>query len=92
MVGIRKGVNEVINQNTMRLYRQIKRMNENGMVKKVLESSHTRVDRRRRRWIESVREILGCDCGARIVYDRSAWKGLVRVFLGALWPGMNPRP
>lgn len=70
----------------MRWCGRVKRMDESKIVKKVSERELIvrRVDRTRKRWRESEREVLGyksvvVEQAEKIVCDRSAWgKGFVK--------------
>src|SRR5678815_5117333 len=86
LCGVKKGVNERINESTLRWFGHMERMNDSRLVKRMYSGEWVRIrpaGRPKKKWIESVNECLkerGANLAeARIkVHNRSEWRGFVR--------------
>ena len=100
LCGVKKGINERINESTLRWFGHVERMNESRLVKRMYSGEcvgNRPAGRPKRKWIESVNECLKernvSLAEARIkVQKRSEWgvflkKGMVVAHLGQ---GRNP--
>jgi len=96
--GVKKGVDELIDESVLRWYGHVERMGDERIVKRVYDSECLgvrSVGRPRKRWIDTVRECVRkrglCMREAeRIVHDRNVWRGYVRGRTWGLARGMNP--
>jgi len=83
--GVKKGVNERINESMLRWFGHVERMNESRLVKRMYSGEcvgNRPAGRPKRKWIESVNECLKernvSLAEARIkVHDRREWRGFV---------------
>src|SRR5678816_1591708 len=83
LCGVKKGVNERINESTLRWFGHVERMNDSRLVKRMYngECVGNRPAGRPKKWIESVKECLKerneSLAEARIkVHNRNEWWGL----------------
>ena len=98
LCNVRKGVDEIIDENVLRWYGHVERMDDERIVRKVFKSECVGVraiGRPRKRWIDSARECMnkrgiGPREAERLVHDRSAWRRCVRGNAWGLARGMNP--
>ena len=86
LCGVKKGVDERIDESVLRLFGHVERMEKDKIAKGVYVREcvgSCSVGRPRKRWIYTVKECLrkrGLDVrqGRRMVQDRSEWRGFVR--------------
>src|SRR5678816_1585400 len=99
LCGVKKGVNERINESTLRWFGHMKRMNDSRLVKWMYSGEcvgNRPAGRPKKKWIESVNECLkerGVSLAGAIikVHNRSEWKGFVREYgCGPPGPGDEP--
>ena len=96
--GVTKGVNEKIDEDVLRWFGHLERMENDriGMRVYIGECVRSRsVGRPRKRWIDAVKGCLkkrGLDVrqARRMVHDRSVWRGFVRGNACNVAWGMNP--
>src|SRR5678815_2020700 len=85
LCGMKKGVNERINESTLRWFGDMERMNDSRLVKRMYSGECVRnrpAGRPKKKWIESVNECLKerdmSLAEARIkVHNKSEWRGFV---------------
>ena len=100
LCGVRKGLDERIDESVLRWFGHVERMERDRIAKRVYvgECAGSRsVGRPRKRWIDTVKECLkkrGLDFrqAKRMVQDRNEWRGFVRGNAWGVARGMNPRP
>ena len=98
LCGVRKGVDEKIEEGILQWFGHVKRMENNRIAKRVYvrECAGSRsVDWPRKRWTYTVKDCLknrGLDVrqARRMVHDRNVWQGFVRGNAWGIARGMNP--
>jgi hypothetical protein len=88
LCGVKKGVNEKINENILRWFGHMERMNRSWLVKRMYNGEcvgNRPVGRPKKRWIESLKECLternvSLVEARRMVCDRSVWRGFCKGF------------
>src|SRR5678816_1405496 len=97
--GVKKGVNERINESTLRWFGHVERMDDSWLVKQMYSGEcvwNRPAGRPKKKWIESVKECLDernvSLAEARIKeHNRSEWLGFVRGYgCGPPGPGDEP--
>src|SRR5678816_785926 len=97
--GVKKGVNERINESMLRWFCHVERMNESRLVKRMYSGEcvgNQPAGRPKKKWIESVKECLEERNGSlgearRKVHIRCEWLGFVRGY-GCNPPGPRDEP
>ena len=97
--GVKKGVNERINESMLRWFGHMERMNDSRLVKRMYSGEcvgNRPAGRPKRKWIESVNKCLkernvSLVEVRRKVYNRSEWRGIVRGY-GCGPPGPRDEP
>src|SRR5678815_4421311 len=86
LCGVKKGVNERINESTFRWFGHVERMDDGRLVKPIYSSQcagNRPAGRQKKKWIESVKECLeernaSLAEARRKVHNRSEWRGFVK--------------
>ena len=98
MWGVRKGLDERIDEGVLQCFSHVKRMDRDKITKRVYVGECTgssSMGRPQKRFIDTVKECLNKSNldvlqARRMVQDRSEWRGFVRGSALGVAQGMNP--
>src|SRR5678816_2521990 len=99
LCGVKKGVNERINERTLRLFGHVERMDDSRLVKRMYSgecAGYRPAGRPKKKWIDSVKEFLeernvSLPKAKRKVHNKSEWRGFVKGY-GCGPPGPRDEP
>src|SRR5678815_4580476 len=99
LCGVKKGVNEKINESTLRWFGHVERMDDSRFIKRMYSGkcAENRPDGKpKKKWIESVKECLEernvslAEARSK-VHNRSEWRGFVKGYGCLLYTSPSPR-